>query len=151
MGGWCCNHNAAQSSLPKEAVIPTAQMYATLSFTSATQTDCRLGLQIVKHNGRQTKQHVSGSRAVARERAETVKKLPPSLISVMNICNKTDVGANNADMSSTTHAPNSVMKNKNSNMEQHKKQTGTQKRHINKCISLPKRIKVTAKSNKDRG
>lgn len=38
----------------------------------------------------------------------------------MNICNKTDVGANNADMSSTTLAPNSVMKNKNSNMEQHK-------------------------------
>ncbi len=29
------------------------------------------------------------------------KKLQPSLISVMNICDKTDVGANNADMGST--------------------------------------------------
>lgn len=38
------------------------------------------------------------------------KKLQPFLISIINGCDQTDVGTNNADITSTTFNPNSVIK-----------------------------------------
>lgn len=49
---------------------------------------------------------------ISKTESSYSKKFQASLIIVMNICDKTDGGANIADMGSTNLDPNSVIKNR---------------------------------------